>query len=73
MSSSAPPTILAVKYILDREVLQFMTHNHSRLISSEVIAYNELTTQLYLYCKPVRIQNQMANIFLFHQMMGLVF
>ena len=56
MSSSASPTVLAVKYILDWEVLPLLidTHNHSRLISSEVIAYNESTTRLHLHCKPVR-------------------
>lgn len=53
MSSSASPAVLVVKYILDWEVLQFMIDtNHSKIISSEVLAYKELTSRLHLRHKP---------------------
>lgn len=47
-----------------------MTHNHSRRISSEVIAYRELTTRLHLHHKPVRNAKPHDGSC---QMMGLVF
>lgn len=48
------------------------TQPQLRLISSEVIAYNELTTRLHLHRKPVRNAKPHGGYLLFCQMMGLV-
>lgn len=48
------------------------TQPQQRLISSEVIAYNELTTRLHLHHKPVRECKTTWRLFAFCQMMGLV-
>lgn len=54
-SSASRATFSSQIYVRLRGFAIFwLTHNHSRLTSSEVIAYNELTTRLHLHHKPVR-------------------